>query len=167
VRLRRDLQGALIGNSESLMAAHFVVLFLVGSLVGGSLFVRVMLLVSLLLWSLTYYGGVWLDEAELRAGSRIHLFRIDRDKVRGARKGTAVHARGWMAPGIDLVIDRGKIAHLPMSALLGAQRRNEWIDAINEWAGAEESLRRGYRPADAWSLDKFIGGYRADYRDEE
>jgi len=148
------------------MAVYFVVLFLVGSLVGGSLFVWVMLLVSLLLWSLTYYAGVWLDETELRAGSRIHLFRLDRDMVRGARKGKAPWGRGW-APGIDLVIDRGKIAHLPMSALLGAQRRNEWIDAINEWAGAEESLRRGYRPADAWSLDKFIGGYGANNHGEE
>jgi len=138
------------------MLDYLALLFLLASVFGGSLFALGSLIFILCLLSLTYYAGVWLDETELRAGSRIHLYRIGRNDVRGARCGGVSHFRGWKVPGIELVLDHGKTTGLPMSALLGARRRDEWIDTINEWAGAEESLRRGYRPSDAWSLDRFL-----------
>ncbi|HEC10542.1 MAG TPA: hypothetical protein ENI86_13425 [Acidimicrobiales bacterium] len=139
MRLRRDLIGMLFGGPVG--GVEVYLLFLGGlslalTIGAGSLVGIVFTTVSFGLWLLLQQVRVELRDDCLVAGHRIHPLKLKRTDIERAEIGKVWWGRGY-ARGIKLILKNGKRLDMPLSAILLADRLDDWITAINQWAGYE------------------------------
>lgn len=126
----------MLENAVALIAPPVAAMFLAAPDRGIQAFGWTVLVVSLPILFLSWSTTV-LDKSELRSGLRYRPLRIPRAAIVRATVGKVGWGQGFVK-GIELDLVSGRKQRLSLSANLLSERREKWIESINQWSEDDE-----------------------------